>query len=77
MQWVSFWLKRCQNRRSNLANTSAHLCVTRDTNAQQLGAKLGIDPTEVLRVINGKTVPTKAAISGLARELDSDVIRKD
>jgi putative sterol carrier protein len=49
------------------------LCVKRDTNVQQLGATLGIDPTELLRMINGKVMPTKAIISGLARELDSDV----
>jgi hypothetical protein len=28
---------------------------------------------ELLRMINGKTVPTKAVIAGLAKELDSDV----
>jgi hypothetical protein len=49
------------------------LCVTRDTNVHKLGAKLGVDPAELLRMINGKVVPTKAVISGLARELDSDV----
>ena len=49
------------------------LCVKRDTNVHKLGAKLGIDPTELLSMINGKKVPTKAVISGLARELDSDV----
>jgi transcriptional regulator with XRE-family HTH domain len=49
------------------------LCVTRDTNVHKLGAKLGIDPMELLRMINGKTVPTKAVIAGLAKELGSDV----
>jgi hypothetical protein len=49
------------------------LCVTRDTNVYKLGVKLGVDPTELLRMINGKIMPTKAVISGLARELDSDV----
>jgi transcriptional regulator with XRE-family HTH domain len=49
------------------------LCVTRDTDATALGAKLGIDPMELLRMVNGKTVPTKAVIAGLAQELGSDV----
>jgi transcriptional regulator with XRE-family HTH domain len=49
------------------------LCVTRGIKVQKLGAKFGVDPTELLSMINGKTVPTKAVISGLARELDSDV----
>jgi hypothetical protein len=39
----------------------------------KVGAKLGIDLTELLRMINGKVVPTKQVIAGLARELDSDV----
>jgi hypothetical protein len=49
------------------------LCVTRDTNVYKLGAKLGIEPMELLRMINGKVAPTKAALAGLARELDSDI----
>jgi hypothetical protein len=28
---------------------------------------------ELLRMINGKTVPTKAVIAGLSKELDSDL----
>jgi hypothetical protein len=48
------------------------LCVTHDTNVHKLGAKLGIDPAELLRMINGKVVPTKQVIQGLARELSSD-----
>jgi transcriptional regulator with XRE-family HTH domain len=48
------------------------LCVTRDTNVHKLGEKLGIDPMELLRMINGKVVPTKQVIAGLSRELDSD-----
>jgi transcriptional regulator with XRE-family HTH domain len=48
------------------------LCVTRDTNVHKLGAKLGVDPTELLRMINGKVMPTKALVKGLAKELDID-----
>ncbi len=49
------------------------LCVRANKNVFELGEKLGIDPAELLRMINGKVMPTKAVISGLAKELDSDV----
>jgi hypothetical protein len=48
-------------------------CATRGTDVFKLGAKLGIDPIELLQMINGKVVPTRAVISGLAKELHSDV----
>ena len=49
------------------------LCVNRGTDVFKLGAKLGMDPIELLRMINGRVVPTKAVISGLAKELHSNV----
>ena len=49
------------------------LCATRGTDVFRLGAKLGIDPMELLQMINGKVVPTRAVISGLAKELHSNV----
>jgi transcriptional regulator with XRE-family HTH domain len=49
------------------------LCVTRDTNVHKLGARLGIDPMELMRMINGRAMPTKAVVAGLAKELGSDV----
>jgi hypothetical protein len=49
------------------------LCATRGTDVFRLGAKLGIDPMELLRMINGKVVPIRAVISGLAKELHSNV----
>jgi hypothetical protein len=51
----------------------ADLCATRGTDVFTLAAKLGIDPMELLRMINGKVVPTRAVISGLAKELHSNV----
>ena len=48
------------------------LCVRANTNVHKLGEKLGIDPMELLRMINGRSIPTKAVIAGLAKELDSD-----
>jgi hypothetical protein len=49
------------------------LCATRGTDVFTLGTKLGIDPMELLQMISGKVVPTRAVISGLAKELDSNV----
>jgi hypothetical protein len=48
------------------------LCVKHQTNVHKLGATLGIDPVELLRMINGNAMPTKAVIEGLAKQLDSD-----
>jgi hypothetical protein len=45
------------------------LCVTRGKDVHKLGAKLGIDPMELLRIINGKAMPTKVAMQGLPKEL--------
>jgi hypothetical protein len=47
----------------------ADLCATRGTDV----FKLGIDPMELLQMINGKVLPTRAVISGLAKELHSNV----
>jgi hypothetical protein len=48
------------------------LCVTRNTDVHKLGTKLDIDPMELLKMINGKVVPTKSIVSRLARELGCD-----
>jgi hypothetical protein len=39
----------------------------------KLGAKLGMDPTALLRMINGKAPLTKVVLVGLAKELGSDI----
>ena len=49
------------------------LCATRGMDVFRLAAKLGIDPMELLQMINGKVMPTRAVISGLAKELHSNV----
>jgi hypothetical protein len=43
------------------------------TDVYRLESKLGIDLMESLRRINRRTLPTKAVVAGLARELDFDV----
>jgi hypothetical protein len=49
-----------------------NLCVTRGTDIFKLGAKLGVGPIEVLRMINGKVAATKAVIQGFAKQRGSD-----
>jgi hypothetical protein len=49
------------------------LCVKRCTNVHALGAKLGVDPLEMLKMIDGRVAPTKAALGELAKEVDSDI----
>ena len=49
------------------------LCVRANKNVHMLGEKLGVEPMQLLDMINGKVVPTRAVIAGLARELNSDV----
>ena len=51
----------------------ADLCATRGTDVFKLAAKLRMDPMELLQMINGKMVPTRTVISGLAKELHSNV----
>jgi hypothetical protein len=34
------------------------LCVTRGTDVYKLGPKLGLEPSELLKMINGHTLPT-------------------
>jgi hypothetical protein len=49
------------------------LCAATGKDVFMLGRKLGVDPLELLRTINGKVMPTQSVISGLAKELDCDV----
>jgi hypothetical protein len=48
------------------------LCAARSTDVFKLGAKPGIDPIELLRMINSKVVPTRTVVEGLAKGLGSD-----
>jgi hypothetical protein len=49
------------------------LCVKRRTNVHALGAKLRLDPMELLKMIDGRVAPTKAALGALAKEVDSEI----
>jgi hypothetical protein len=50
-----------------------NLCVSHDTNVHKLGAKLGIDPAELVRAFNGPAPASKTVVAGLAKALDTDV----
>ena len=49
------------------------LCVRAGKSVYDLGPRVGVLPSELLDMINGRKKPTKAVIAGLARELNSDV----
>jgi transcriptional regulator with XRE-family HTH domain len=51
--------------------------ITHDTNVHKLGAKLGIDPAELLRAFNGRAPPSKAVVAGLAKALDVGMLFLD
>jgi hypothetical protein len=43
------------------------LSVTRGADVYKLGGEAGIDPMELLRMINAKVVPTMPVLGGLAK----------
>jgi hypothetical protein len=47
--------------------------VTRGTDVYKLGTRPGIEPMELLRMINGKVVLNRVVLVGLAKELGSDL----
>jgi hypothetical protein len=51
--------------------------ITHDTSVHKLGAKLGIDPAELLRAFNGWAPASKAVVAGLAKALDVGVLFLD
>jgi hypothetical protein len=50
-----------------------HLCAQREIDVYRLAERLTIDPAELLKMINGRLLPTGLVLSGLARELDTDM----
>jgi hypothetical protein len=43
------------------------LCVAKGTDVYKLGLKLGIEPSDLLALLNGRTVPSKAIVAGLTK----------
>jgi hypothetical protein len=62
-----------ERRVSDFTKYVGTLLSRRQVEIYPLSRRLDIDPTELLRMINGIATPTKAVIAGLARELDTDV----
>jgi site-specific recombinase XerD len=63
---------RIQPQNVHLADDYPNDVSMRCTNVHKLGSRLGTDPAELLRMINGRVVPTKHVIAGLAPELNID-----
>ena len=49
------------------------MCARKMLSVYQLGQRLGVDPDELLDMINGKKLPTQTVVHGLAKELDVDI----
>jgi ribosome-binding protein aMBF1 (putative translation factor) len=49
------------------------LCTRRELDIHRLAERLTMDPTELLKMINGRLMPTNLVLSGLARELHTDL----
>lgn len=49
------------------------LCARREIDIYQLAERLAMDPNELLKIVNGKLMPTDVVLSGLSKALDSDV----
>jgi ribosome-binding protein aMBF1 (putative translation factor) len=49
------------------------LCTRREIDIGRLAERLTMDPAQLLKMINGRLTPTNVALSGLARELDTDL----
>ena len=49
------------------------LCTRLEIGIDRLAERLRMDPTELLKMINGRLMPTNVVLSGLARELGTDL----
>jgi transcriptional regulator with XRE-family HTH domain len=49
------------------------LCARREIDIYQLAERLAMDPAELVKIVNGKLMPTDAVLAGLSKALDSDV----
>jgi hypothetical protein len=65
--------KMRQHRASEFTKHLGDLCTRREMDIDRLAVRLAMDQTELLRMINGRLTPTSAVLSGLARELETDV----
>jgi hypothetical protein len=65
--------RQCRPQRSTSCRSTSEPCARAGKSVYDLGPRLGVLPSELLNMINGRVKPTKAVLAGLARELDSDV----
>jgi hypothetical protein len=62
-----------QHRASEFTKHVGGLCTRREIDIDRLAQRLVMDPTQLLKMINGRLMPTSLVLSGLARELHTDV----
>jgi ribosome-binding protein aMBF1 (putative translation factor) len=62
-----------QRRVSEFTKFVGELCARREIDIYQLAERMTMDPTELLKIVNGRLMPTDVVLSGLSKALDSDV----
>jgi hypothetical protein len=62
-----------QHRASEFTKHVGGLCTRREMDIDRLAKRLVMDPTQLLKMINGRLIPTTLVLSGLAQELHTDV----
>ena len=62
-----------QRRVSDFTKFVGELCARREIDIYQLAERLTMDPAELLKIVNGRLMPTEVVLSGLSKALDSDV----
>jgi ribosome-binding protein aMBF1 (putative translation factor) len=62
-----------QHRVSEFTKLVGDLCARREIDIYQLAERLSMDPSELLKIVNGRLMPTDVVLDGLSKALDSDV----
>lgn len=62
-----------QRRVSEFTKFVGELCARREIDIYQLAESMTMDPAELLKIVNGRLMPTDVVLSGLSKALDSDV----
>jgi ribosome-binding protein aMBF1 (putative translation factor) len=61
-----------QRRVSEFTKFVGELCARREIDIYQLAERMTMDPAELLKIVNGRLMPTDVVLSGLSKALDSD-----
>jgi transcriptional regulator with XRE-family HTH domain len=66
-------LSNPEHRVSEFTKHVGDLCARREIDIYQLAERLKMDPAELLKIVNGRLMPTDVVLAGLSNALDGDV----